>query len=132
MYDTATVIGVGGGPSPTGTVTYTFYTNATCSSSGTTQTVILSGGIVPNSTLQGPLSSGGYSFKTAYNGDGNYLPSTSTCESFTVINGSVGGASVPVDKLTLLAPFIGLASVILIGVGGAVLIQRRRIGRPAS
>ena len=133
VYDTATVIGVGGGPIPTGTVTYTFYTNATCSSSGTTQTVILSGGIVPNSTLQGPLSSGGYSFQTAYNGDGNYLPSTSTCESFTVINGSVGGASVPVDKLTLLGPFIGLASIILlIVVVATVLVRRRGVGQTTS
>src|SRR5438034_728093 len=86
VYDTASLSGVVSGFTPTGNVTYTFYTSSSCGGSGTTQTLPLSNGLVPNSPLQGPLITGSYSFRASYNGDGNYPSTTSSCESFTVIN----------------------------------------------
>ena len=84
-YDTATVIG-SGSITPTGTVTYSFFTNGSCSGSpSTTQEVTLNSGAVPNSSTVGPLATASYSFDAVYGGDGNYGASpVSTCESFTV------------------------------------------------
>ena len=83
-YDTATVLGVSGF-APTGTVSYLFFTNATCSGSPAPQTVTLSGGLVPNSSSTGALAAGTYSYDATYSGDANYGPSpVSGCETFTV------------------------------------------------
>ena len=80
-YDTAVVTG----SSPTGTVTYSFFTNGTCSAgSSSTSTVTLSGGSVPASSTVGPLGTGSYSFDAAYSGDSGNLASTSACEPFSV------------------------------------------------
>ena len=85
-YDTASVTGVPG-ITPTGTVTYSFFDNGACTSDAntTTDTVTLAGGLVPNSSTQGPLGAGSYSFDATYNGDANYgASSPSTCEPFSV------------------------------------------------
>jgi hypothetical protein len=84
-YDTSTVTGVSGF-TPTGTVTYTFFTNNACSGTGASAgTVTLKAdGTVPNSSTEGPLSAGSYSFQATYSGDINYLGSTSSCEPFSV------------------------------------------------
>ena len=83
VTDQATVSGTGAG-TPTGTVTFTFFSNNTCSGTGTAGTpeAIASG--VANSASQGPLLAGSYSFQATYNGDSNYLTSTGTCEPLTV------------------------------------------------
>src|SRR5256886_867600 len=110
VYDTASLSGVVSGFTPTGNVTYTFYTSSSCGGSGTTQTVTLSNGLVPNSALHGPLAIGSYSFRASYSGDGNYPSSTSSCESFSVIKASAvlstalfasGGVAVPVGSSVL-------------------------------
>ena len=124
VYDTASVTGAGGGPTPSGTVTYTFFINGVCSGSGTSQTVTMSGGLVPNSSTQSSLGAGSYSFQAAYSGDSNYLSSTSSCEYFTVLSGAVGGIVVPVDKLGLLLPYIGLASVFTVVALAAIYAKR--------
>jgi Bacterial Ig-like domain (group 3) len=81
--DTATVTGDGG--PPTGTVTYTRYDNATCSSpSAGTATVTLSGGSVPASAVTAALGAGSYSYQVTYSGDANYTARTTACEPFTV------------------------------------------------
>ncbi len=86
VYDTATVSGT---PlTPTGTVTYYFY-NTSSPVYGTTtpigsQTVTLSGGIVPGSSLEGPLTAGSYSFIGVYSGDSNYNSSVGAVEPLTV------------------------------------------------
>ena len=85
-YDTATVTGVPG-ITPTGKVAYSFFDNGTCTSDAntTTDTVTLAAGVVPNSSTQGPLGAGSYSFDAVYNGDVNYgASSPSTCEPFSV------------------------------------------------
>ena len=82
--DTATV-SVTDGPVPTGTLTYTFFTNGSCQGSGTSETVTLVAGVPPDATTTEPLGAGAYSYDAVYNGDGNDSPSAvSACAPFTV------------------------------------------------
>jgi hypothetical protein len=84
-YSTALVTQSSGGALPTGTVTYTFYTGATCTSAPIgTSTVTLSGGAVPHSATVGPLGAGTYSLSASYSGDSTYAGSSSSCTHFTV------------------------------------------------
>ena len=126
VYDTATVAGVSG-IAASGTVTYNFYTNGGCAGSGKSQTVNLSGGLVPNSAAQGPLVTGYYSFQAVYSGDTNNSPSTSSCEAF-IVSGSVvvGGVIVPIDKLGLLALDVALVFAVL-GVTALAILYSRSI-----
>lgn len=85
MHDKATVSGQRDAISITGTVDFTFFTNATCTggtSSGAG--IALVSDVAHPSASQGPLSAGTYSFRAAYGGDANYLASTSDCEAFYV------------------------------------------------
>jgi hypothetical protein len=76
---------VTGGATPTGTVTYSFYSNGTCSGSpASTSQQTLSSGTVPNSASFGPLAAGTYSFIARYSGDSNHIGSASSCAHFTV------------------------------------------------
>jgi uncharacterized repeat protein (TIGR01451 family) len=84
VSDQATVSGVAG-ITPTGSVSFTFFSNGTCSGTGSTVPgagTLASG--VANSGSEGPLAAGGYSFKASYGGDSNYTGSTSACEPFTI------------------------------------------------
>src|SRR5206468_164864 len=82
VHDRATVSGTG--PTPTGTVNFTFYTSLDCSSGGVTQSnVTLSAGIA-DSSAHGPLATGSYSFKVHYNGDTFYGQTDSLCEPLEV------------------------------------------------
>jgi hypothetical protein len=81
-HDTATVSGA---ITPTGTVTYDFYDNSSCSGSyATTQQVTIAGGLVPNSATTGPLGAGSYSYCVSYSGDVNNAPSSAGPEQFSV------------------------------------------------
>lgn len=83
-YDTTTITATG--PTPSGTVTYTFFSNGACSGTGTsagTVTLTSTGG-VPNSNTESVLVSGSNSFQASYSGDSNYSPQQGTCEVFTV------------------------------------------------
>ena len=100
-YDTATV-----GPEQdsqviTGTVTYSFFTNGSCATTGDaapiTDTVTLSGGTVPNSSTEGPLAAGSYSFLASYSGDSNYAPAIGGCEPLTVGKAATTVTSVVTD-----------------------------------
>ena len=59
---------------PTGTVTYTFFTDTTCTDPGVSAGMVTlnDDGTVPNSNIQGPLAVGGYAFRAVYSGDANY------------------------------------------------------------
>ena len=83
--DTATLVGDGTG-TPTGTVTYSFFDNSSCTGTPTiTDPETVAGdGSVPHSTSTGPLGVGSYSFSALYSGDGNNDPSGPNCESFTL------------------------------------------------
>jgi hypothetical protein len=76
VSDSATVTGA----SPTGTVTYHFFTNGTCAGASTDQTTAVGG---PSSSQLLPV--GSYSYSAQYNGDLNNQPSTSACEPFSVV-----------------------------------------------
>ena len=99
-YDTSTVTAING-IQPTGSSTYSFFSNGTCAGTATsTQTVTLAGGVVPNSDTQGPLAAGSYSFQAVYSGDANYAASTSTCEPFKVGTGTSQTATTVFDAAT--------------------------------
>jgi Bacterial Ig-like domain (group 3) len=91
VHDHATVTGSAGGPTPTGTVTFTLYSTIDCTGAArpapptNPETVTLSGGQA-DSTAWTPAA-GSYSYTASYSGDGFYLPSgPSACEPFTIIN----------------------------------------------
>jgi hypothetical protein len=88
-YDTATVTGTGGF-TPTGTVTYSYFTNGTCAvgTASSTQTVTLSSGTVPKSNTTSSLGSGSYSFSASYSGDPNYKATAGPCEAFSITKDS--------------------------------------------
>jgi hypothetical protein len=86
-FDTSAVSSVLGFTA-TGTVTYSFFKNGTCSgTASTTQTVNVSGGIVPKSATTPALTPGSYCFRATYSGDSNYKTSTSSPEYFSVARG---------------------------------------------
>jgi hypothetical protein len=100
VYDTATVTEI---PdfTPTGTLSYSFFTNGSCNGTAlTTQTVTLSGGRTPNSKATGPLDAGAYSFQASYSGGPNYLPSTGNCEPFAVAKAPTNVRTVVYDART--------------------------------
>jgi len=84
----------------TGTVSYTFFTNGTCTGTGTSAgTETLSSGSVPKSNTESELADGSYSFQASYSGDSNYGGSSSTCETFSVGLGT-SSISTNVDDAT--------------------------------
>src|SRR5208337_2866506 len=89
VYDTATVTGTSGGPTPTGTVTYQFYTTLNGTGPHTDQTVTLNAnGTVPNSATTAALMAGSYSYIGVYSGDSNYTGFTGAVEPLTVSQGT--------------------------------------------
>jgi hypothetical protein len=150
-YDTSTVSGAAGGIAPTGTVTYSYFTNGTCNGTpGSTHDVTLNpDGSVPISATTAPLVAGSYSFDAVYTGDDNYSASAvSSCEPFTVAvvtspstvtptnTPTLGSTAAPAAKGSAIA-FTGAdlagmwaGAVALLGLGGLlVLASRRRKGQ---
>jgi uncharacterized repeat protein (TIGR01451 family) len=86
VFDTATETGSPAAFTPTGTVTYEFFTNGSGSGRpvATSKVSLNSDGTVPNSEVQGPLTAGAYSFLAIYSGDGNYQGGTSAVEPLTI------------------------------------------------
>ena len=80
-YDTSTVTGVTGFP-PTGTVSYSLFTNGNCTGISTSEGTGLALG--SNSSTTSALAAGTYGFEASYSGDYNYSAQTSGCESFDV------------------------------------------------
>src|SRR6202795_2886411 len=71
VYDTATV--TGSPCTPSGTVTYEFFTTINGTGSHVDQTVTLNAnGTVPNSAVTAALMAGSYSYIAVYSGDSNY------------------------------------------------------------
>lgn len=93
IHDKAIVEGTAGFPIPTGTVTFDFFTNGTCSGSpaDTTDPITVGPEVINNvtvATAESPTRTplpGSYSYRATYSGDSNYLdPITSACEPVTV------------------------------------------------
>lgn len=85
VHDSATV--TGSGPTPTGDVTFSWFTNGTCSgtpASVSSPTPLGSGSVDAVGFAQGPLNAGSYSFGSHYSGDATYSSSDGACEPLTV------------------------------------------------
>jgi uncharacterized repeat protein (TIGR01451 family) len=97
MHDKA-IVTVSGSIAPTGNVDFRFYTSlASCTEDsnfvgGTTKgSIALDGaspGVAHPSTSTGALTPGTYAFKAKWAGDSNYTGGTSSCENFTVNQGT--------------------------------------------
>src|SRR5262249_31161988 len=86
VHDSTTLSGKVGTITPTGSASFTFYPNGSCTA-GTGSSAGSASLVYPTahpSSDEGPLSTGSYSFKATYGGDGNYNGSTSSCEPLTV------------------------------------------------
>jgi uncharacterized repeat protein (TIGR01451 family) len=105
VHDSAIVTGPAGNPMPTGTVTFTFYTNGTGTPPGTSAgTVTLVNGVADPSAAESNLMAGSYSFTAHYSGDSNYAPSDSGVETLTISKGTSFGETTILDAATNLAP----------------------------
>jgi Bacterial Ig-like domain (group 3)/Galactose oxidase, central domain len=85
VHDKGTV--TGGFGTPTGTVTFSWFTNGTCSGTPaqTSGTFTLTGGTVDATTFaQTPGTSGPFAFRASYSGDGTYNSKLGPCEVLTV------------------------------------------------
>ncbi|MFM7225204.1 MAG: beta strand repeat-containing protein [Actinomycetota bacterium] len=92
VRDTATVTGTVGGPTPTGTVTFDFFTNADCTGTpdSTSSPVALSSGLADATGFTKTLSSvGGYGFLAHYSGDGYYSASDGPCEPISAVDARI-------------------------------------------
>jgi len=77
------------------------YATGTCAgTASSTQTVSLSGGLVPSSAKTAALGAGAYSFEASYSGDGNYTGSSGSCEPFSVAGATASVATVVNDAAT--------------------------------
>jgi hypothetical protein len=86
IHDQATVTGIEGIP-VTGDITFAFYETGDCTGDSVDAgTVALVDGVAHPSRIAGPLAAGEYGFRATYDPDGNenYLPADSECESLTV------------------------------------------------
>ncbi len=115
VHDTAAIAGAVSGVPLTGTVTYHFYTNGTCSAPSLDETVTISGGTVPPSSSHTSLAAGDYSFNATYSGDLNYAKSDSACEPF-----SVGKAPTGIFTSLVLGTSTPLANASTIALGSSV------------
>ena len=92
-YDTAMLSGA---TLPTGTVTYSVYTDSGCSTAASglqpspAAVTVGSGGAVPNSSSVTFATAGTYYWHAAYSGDSNNAAATSACETLTVFNAHQG------------------------------------------
>src|SRR5438128_7027991 len=82
VHDRATVSGTG--PTPTGTVNFTFYTSLDCGSGGVTQSNVALAAGIADSSAHGPLATGSHSFKRHNNSDACYGQTDSLCEPLEV------------------------------------------------
>ena len=86
VHDFVSVTGTG--PTPTGNVTISWFTNGTCTApaAATSSAIALTGGTV-NATgfPQTPATAGKYGFEASYAGDTNYTAKTGSCEPLTVV-----------------------------------------------
>ena len=152
VHDQATV--TGGLGTPTGTVTFAWFTNGTCTApaAATSDPFTLDGSGVADGTPFAftPGVSGSFAFQASYSGDGTYTGSTGDCEPLTVqsvalspaeVAGTAGAEVARIASAEALAvAFTGFgggillaAGVALTGVGlGLLLMSRPRRGRSAA
>jgi len=109
-----------------GTVAYNVFSGGTCSGTGTVvSSVTVTNGVIPNSAVQTFSSVGTFSWNAVYSGDANNNPATSACERLIVnLPRVIGGVIVPVGKLALLAPYIGLVFLVVVATVATFYVSR--------
>jgi hypothetical protein len=130
-HDTANIVNTIDGTPPTGTLTYSFFTNGSCNTPAfsTEDVTLAADGSVPPSSATPPLAPGSYSYEVSYPGDTTYPAATSVCQpTFSVIgraplptvasvapsSGSVPGGT----SLTITGTGFTIGAKVLIGQGG--------------
>ncbi len=87
---------------PTGTLTYNFYNTSTPTYGVTTptgtETVTLSGGLVPNSSLSAALTAGSYSYIGYYSGDSNFNGFAGAVEPLSIGKGTASESTTIYDS----------------------------------
>jgi hypothetical protein len=128
VHDTATVTGATEGFAPTASVSFSWFTNTSCTSGTASGTAAIVNGLADGSTSHGPLAAGSYAFRASYPGDSNYETATSDCEPFTVttitINKLANGTNSTFD-FTVTGPTSGTPSITTTGTpgtGSAVMV----------
>jgi len=88
VHASATVSGVG--VTPTGDVTFTFFSNPTCTLPGNfTGTIPLDGSGLADPSNDVPVPGSGLSFQATYNGDTNYSVQTGSCQALEALPGFI-------------------------------------------
>ncbi|MFA7249117.1 MAG: Ig-like domain repeat protein, partial [Dehalococcoidia bacterium] len=85
VHDSVTVSG--SGPTPTGNVTISWFTNGECTGTATATsapTALVAGTVDVTAFTQTPATAGSYAFQASYAGDSNYIAGTSPCEPLTI------------------------------------------------
>jgi hypothetical protein len=125
IRDTATVTDTPAAFTPTGTVTYRFFTTIDGTGPYTAEIVTLNpDGTVPASALHGPLAAGPYSFVAVYSGDGNFAGSTSSVEPLAVQQGTSMTSTVIVDANHV--PITSPGQVVAVSSDGRTQDERTR------
>ncbi len=132
VHDLVTVTGLGGGPTPTGSVTVDWFASGTCSgvAASSSGPIALAGGEAHATGFpQTPAAPGSYGFEAHYGGDAAYLPSDGPCETLTVTQAAplmattasgpvtVGGAIHDTATLTGAVTAIGAVTFTIYGPG---------------
>jgi len=117
-----------GGASPTGTVTFRLYSDATCATQVLTSTNPVIAGATATSDWFTPTSPGTYRWTAVYSGDANNNSATSPCNA---PNESVTMApfNPPAFTRTITGDFLGPLTV---NVGESVLITNARVVGPVT
>jgi hypothetical protein len=105
VHDSATLTGAS--PDGGGTVTYTVYTNNTCTEGARDAgTVTVTNGSVPDSNSLAFNSAGTFYWQAAYSGDNNNNPASSVCTSETLVVSPLG----PSISTALSSPVVDVGS----------------------
>jgi hypothetical protein len=112
FYDTAALtVAPSGGPTPTGTVTYNFYSGTCSGTLISSTTVTLSGGTVPQSQTVGPLKPGFYSFQATYTSTNGYPTTSSVCTT-AALETLLVTSVYPLGVFGVLTPLLALGAFI--------------------
>ncbi len=85
VHDSVTV--TGSGPTPTGNVTVSWFTNGTCTGAAaatSAATALVAGTVDVTAFTQTPATPGSYAFRASYAGNSAYTSATGPCEPLTV------------------------------------------------
>ena len=123
---TATDTSPGTAITPSGTMSFT--TNATGTFTPTVGCILSGAGAKATCSVSyTPGTTGTHTIGATYSGDSAHFNSSSATPFTVSVSPSVGGVVVPIDKLTLLGPFLGLASLIVaMTTAIAVYFKRRK------